>query len=100
MTADDRNAAIIYPYQKNRTSMTSGALPIPALVIVLLLSAGCMQQGAVTPPVTVPVAASLPATLVPITPDTPGTPVPASFPAVAVCTTATTSAGMGGRSKE
>jgi hypothetical protein len=92
MTADDRNAAIIYPYQKNRTSMTSGALTIPALVIVLLLSAGCMQQGAVTPPVTVPVAASPPATLVPITPDTPGTPVPVFSPAVAAGTTATTAA--------
>ena len=59
-------------------------VPLIALVIIVLISAGCMQQGAVAPPVQTPVSTTLPDTTLP---GTPAIPVPVTSTALVTCTT-------------
>ena len=65
-------------------SMSTRVLPFLALVIIILLSAGCTQQGTIPAPVQTPAGTSVPVTTLP---ETPAFPAETPF-AAAICTTA------------
>ena len=65
--------------------MTARVVPLIALVIIVLVSAGCTQAGTVAPPVQTTVSPVTPATTLP---GTPASPILVASPVAVTCTTA------------